>query len=70
MLRLVYSCTWCDWCRGTQGSWALWALTFYNPISVYRYESDDTWRHEPVVSCATLVGDPASYALVTSAEYQ
>ena len=45
MLRLVYSCTWCDRCRGTQGSWALWALTFYNPNTVYRYESDDTWRH-------------------------
>ena len=30
---------------GPQGSWALWALTFYNPNSVYRYESDDTWRH-------------------------
>ena len=30
--------------RGPQGSWALWALTFYNPNSVYHYESDDTWR--------------------------
>ena len=29
---------------GPQGSWALWALTFYNPNSVYHYESDDTWR--------------------------
>jgi hypothetical protein len=31
-------------CRGPQGSWALWALTFYNPNSVYRNGSDDTWR--------------------------
>ena len=30
--------------QGPQGSWALWALTFYNPNSVYHYESDDTWR--------------------------
>ena len=30
---------------GPQGGRALWALTFYNPNSVYRYESDDTWRH-------------------------
>ena len=43
---------------GPQGSWALWALTFYNPNSVYHYESDDTWRDRlPAATVSTAGAD-------------
>ena len=44
MLRL-YSCIWCDRCGGPKVVGCCGHLHSTTPIWVYRYESDDTWRH-------------------------